>query len=114
MEPKTERIKFWLDDKELAFLDRKAKEAGVSRSAYIRELMNETDMIAAADIDYASYTEEFRRLGKHLNARLKRMNSTGEIDHTEIETIISGIKKTVERLLNDMRAATPSLRRKQK
>ena len=81
---RTERIKFWLDDDELALVDKKAKAAGLNRSAYIRKLMSETEVIPATDVDYALYASEFRRLGRNLNERLKRMNTTGEIDCDEI------------------------------
>ena len=38
MEKKTERIKFWLTDKELKQIDRKAGKLGMNRSEYIRYL----------------------------------------------------------------------------
>ena len=39
MEKRTERIKFWLTDKELKQIDRKAKKLGMNRSEYIRYLI---------------------------------------------------------------------------
>ena len=45
MEKKTERIKFWLSDKELKELDRQAKKAGMNRSEYIRKKIDESVVI---------------------------------------------------------------------
>ena len=39
MEKKTERIKFWLTDKEMKQIDRKARKLGMNRSEYIRYLI---------------------------------------------------------------------------
>lgn len=39
MEKKTERIKFWLTDKELKQIDRKSRKLGMNRSEYIRHLI---------------------------------------------------------------------------
>jgi hypothetical protein len=58
--------------------------------------MSETEVIPATDIDYALYASEFRRLGMNLNERLKRMNTTGEIDCDEIDNILLEIKKTAD------------------
>ena len=67
-------------------MKRKPKN-GLNRSAYIRKLMSETEVVPATDVDYALYASEFRRLGRNLNERLKRMNTTGEIDCNEIDRI---------------------------
>ena len=47
MEKKKERIKFWLTDKELKQIDRKANKLGMNRSEYIRYTMKlvETDKV---------------------------------------------------------------------
>ena len=106
---RTERIKFWLDDDELALVNKKAKAAGLNRSAYIRKLINEAEVIPVTDIDYALYSAEFRRLGKNLNQHLKRMNTTGEIDCDEIDKILLEIKKTADLFLKDLREHTAHL-----
>ena len=106
---RTDRIKFWLDDDELALVDRNAKKAGLNRSAYIRKLMSETEVIPATDVDYVLYASEFRSLGRNLNERLKRMNTTGEIDCDEIDKILLEIKKTADLFLKDLREHTAHL-----
>lgn len=52
MEKRTERIKFWLTDKELKQIERKAKKAGMNRSEYIRNLIKNCPLVKTPDIDY--------------------------------------------------------------
>ena len=55
MEKKTERIKFWLTDKELTQIDRKARKLGMNRSEYIRYLIANCKLVHTPDIDYEDY-----------------------------------------------------------
>ena len=50
MEKKTERIKFWLTDKELKQIDRKAKKLGMNRSEYIRYLIANCKLVHTPSI----------------------------------------------------------------
>lgn len=56
---RTKRIKFWLDDEDLNLIDRKAQEEGLSRSAFLRKLIDEAEVIPATEIDYSFYKEEY-------------------------------------------------------
>lgn len=89
---RTKRIKFWLDDEELALTDRKAKEEGLSRSAFLRKLIDEAEVIPATEIDYSFYKEEYRRLGNILNEYVKEMNMTGELNFEAVDRIVSEIR----------------------
>ena len=55
MEKKTERIKFWLTEKELKQIDRKAGKLGMNRSEYIRYIIANCKLVHTPDIDYESY-----------------------------------------------------------
>ena len=55
MEKRTERIKFWLTDKELKQIDRKAGKLGMNRSEYVRYLIANCKLVHTPDIDYESY-----------------------------------------------------------
>lgn len=55
MEKKTERIKFWMTDKELKQIDRKAQKLGMNRSGYIRYLISNCKLVHTPSIDYESY-----------------------------------------------------------
>lgn len=103
---KKERIKFWLDDNELSLLDKKAKKAGLSRSAFIRKMIDRANFIPAADIDYKKYENVFRGLNNDLKLQVKKISMTGEINYAEISEIMSEIKKECDLFLNDLRSNT--------
>ena len=106
---KKERIKFWLNDKELSILDKKAKKAGLSRSAFIRKVIDRANLIPAADIDYKRYEDVFRGLNNDLESQVKKITMTGEINYEKINTIMTEIKKECDLFLNDLRQNTPCL-----
>ena len=47
---RTERIKFWLTDKELKQIERQAKKARMNRSEYIRFLIKNCQLVRAPEI----------------------------------------------------------------
>ena len=77
MEKRTERIKFWLTDKELKQIERMAKKAGMNRSEYIRDLIKNCPLVKTPDIDYEKWYLEFKALGDEFNRYLKAFNQTG-------------------------------------
>ena len=62
MQKKTKRIKFWLNDEELAELEQKAKKANMNRSEYMRHLIDSCQIVHAPEIDYDRYLTEFKAL----------------------------------------------------
>ena len=98
MEKKTERIKFWLSDKELKELDRQAKKAGMNRSEYIRKKIDESVVIESPKIDYKSYSEEIHKLGNELNRHVIALNTTGVLDEKEVDRIIAELNTVVKKL----------------
>ena len=71
MEKKTQRIKFWLTDKELKQIDRKAKKLGMNRSEYIRCLIANCKLVHTPDIDYESYYNRLKDISDKINDHLK-------------------------------------------
>ncbi len=106
---KTKRINFWLGDKDLALIDRKAKADGVCRSEFIRKLIRETEIIPVPDVDYSKYVDEFRRLGNDLNNIVIRYNVTGNLDSALIESVWKKIIKTAETLKQELIEKTTDL-----
>lgn len=98
MEKKTERIKFWLTDKELKELDRQAKKAGMNRSEYIRKKIDESVVIESPKIDYKSYSGEIHKLGDELNQHVIALNTTGVLDEKEVDRIIAELNTVVKKL----------------
>ena len=77
MQKKERRINYWLSDKDLDLIDRRAKEAKLSRSEYIRKLLREAVILPTPDVDYQWYASEFKRLGDILNSYAGSCNQTG-------------------------------------
>ena len=78
MEKRTERIKFWLTDKELKQIDRKAKKLGMNRSEYIRYLIANCKLVHTPGIDYESY---YNRLKFISDIKIKNRVSISEIPY---------------------------------
>lgn len=67
---RTERIKFWLTDKELKQIDRKAKKLGMNRSEYIRYLIANCKLVHTPSIDYESYYNRLKLISDQINNHL--------------------------------------------
>lgn len=87
MEKRTERIKFWLTDKELKQIERKAKKAGMNRSEYIRDLIKNCPLVKTPDIDYEKWYLEFKTLGDEFNRYLKGFNQTGIFNEKKADEV---------------------------
>jgi len=61
------RIKVRLNEKEKALLDRKVKQSGLSREAYIRQLIALACTLETQQPDYNVYTEQLHQIGVELN-----------------------------------------------
>ena len=72
IEKRTERIKFWLTDKELKQIDRKARKLGVNRSEYIRYLIANCKLVHTPGIDYESYYNRLKFISDKINSAKKR------------------------------------------
>ena len=99
---RTHRINFWLGDKDLTKLDRKAKKEGLSRSDMIRKLVLETEVIPFPDIDCAAYANEFRQLGNILNGIVKEYNTTGLLDEEATEAVLAKINERAAHLRDEL------------
>ena len=106
---RSERINFWLGDKDLAEIDRRAKEQRCSRSELIRRIIQDMNVLPAPDVDYGYYEDEFRRLGTDLNDIVRDFNTTGILDKDALEDVWGKIEDLSERLLNELIEKTKRL-----
>ena len=102
MEKKTERIKFWLTDKELKQIDRKAKKLGMNRSEYIRYLIANCKLVHTPDIDYESYYNRLKFISDKINNLLIFLNQTGTLDKPQFHTLCEEAVETSKRLSNEL------------
>ena len=83
MEKKTERIKFWLTDKELKQIDRKAGKLGMN----IRYLIANCKLVHTPSIDYESYYNRLKLISDKINNHLIFLNQTGTLDEPKFHTL---------------------------
>ena len=77
MEKRTQRIKFWLTDKELKQIDRKAGKLGMNRSEYIRYLIANRKLVHTPGINYEDYYNRLKSISDEINTHLIFLNQTG-------------------------------------
>ena len=108
MEKRERRINYWLSEKDLDLIDRRAKEAKLSRSEFIRRLLREAEVIPTPDVDYLWYASEFKRLGDILNSYSKSCNQTGVLN-PNAEKVWSDISALWEKLKQELIEKTVDL-----
>lgn len=108
MEKKERRINYWLSDKDLDLIDRRAEEAKLSRSEYIRSLLREAEVLPTPDVDYLWYASEFKRLGDILNSYSKSCNQTGVLN-PNAEKVWSDISALWDKLKEELIEKTVDL-----
>lgn len=102
MEKKTERIKFWLTDKELKQIDRKSRKLGMNRSKYIRHLIANCKLVHTPDIDYEDYYNKLKFISDKLNNHLIFLNQTGTLDEPQFHLLCEEAVETAKQLSNEL------------
>ena len=102
MEKKTERIKFWLTDKELKQIDRKAKKLGMNRSEYIRHLIANCKLVHTPDIDYEDYYNRLKSISDKINNHLIFLNQIGTLDEPQFHLLCEEAVETAKQLSNEL------------
>ena len=87
IDKKTERIKFWMTDKEAKQFERQAEKLGMNRSEYIRQLIRNARLIHTPDIDFERYYSVFKELSDEFNRYLKALNVTGIFNEKKADIV---------------------------
>lgn len=98
MEKRTERIKFWLTDKELKQIDRKAGKLGMNRSEYIRYLIANCKLVHTPNIDYDGYYNRLKYISDEINHHLIVLNQIGTLDEQRFSHLCKDVVKTAKEL----------------
>ncbi|MDD6478911.1 MAG: hypothetical protein PUF48_03735 [Oscillospiraceae bacterium] len=96
IEKKTERIKFWLSDKELKQIDGNAKKLNLNRSEYIRLLIENCQVVKSPDINYDDYYTKFKMLGDEINNYKKMLNSVGIFNAKDVAGTCKNLLKLMK------------------
>ena len=102
IEKRTERIKFWLTDKELKQIDRKAKRLGMNRSEYIRHLIASCKLVHTPSIDYESYYNRLKCISDEINHYLIVLNQIGTLDEPRFNHLCEDAVKTAKELSDEL------------
>ena len=102
MEKKAQRIKFWLTDKELKQINRKAKKLGMNRSEYIRYLIANCKLVHTPDIDYEDYYNRLKSISDKINNHLIFLNQTGTLDEPQYHKLCEDAVETAKQLSNEL------------
>ena len=98
MEKKTERIKFWLTDKERKQIDRKAKKLGMNRSEYIRYIIANCKIVHTPSIDHESYYNQLKCISDEIIV----LNQIGTLDEPRFNHLCEDAVRTAKELSDEL------------
>ena len=98
----TKRAGFYLNSEEKAVLDRRAAEAGMNRSEYIRHMIRTSNLKPYPEGFLKKVKEEIKVFGDEINEIAKVVNSRGFIKPAEIHRIIELEKELLVVLKEDL------------
>ena len=102
IEKRTERIKFWLTDKELKQIDRKAKRLGMNRSEYIRYIIANCKLVHTPIIDYESYYNRLKCISDEINHHLIVLNQIGTLDEPRFNHLCEDAVRIAKELSDEL------------
>lgn len=102
IEKRTERIKFWLTDKELKQIDRKAKKLGMNRSEYIRYIIANCKIVHTPSIDHESYYNRLKCISDEINHHLIVLNQIGTLDEPRFNHLCEDAVRTAKELSDEL------------
>ena len=98
MRTRKHRINFYLNDDELALLKEKCKDAGLSQSALLREmLLNDQIKVIPTEV-VADMQKQFRGVGRNINQIAKLAHISGKVSYETLYKIQKAQDK-IEQLL---------------
>ena len=96
------RIKVRLNEKEKALLDRKVKQSGLSREAYIRQLIALACTLETQQPDYNVYTEQLHQIGVELNCVARKCHMLGVIDVQRYDNACKDFRHVIDEIMNEI------------
>ena len=90
------RVRICFTPEELADVKKKAQEAGLDCSKYIRNKVNAVELITSPVIDAAALTIRLRHVGYHIDTIRARANATGFIDVPELHKALDELSVALD------------------
>ncbi|MCL2605710.1 MAG: MobC family plasmid mobilization relaxosome protein [Coriobacteriia bacterium] len=96
MRARSEQVNLRLNQKEIRRLDVLARRCNLTRSAYLRHLINGMVPKEAPPTDYYRMMREIHAIGNNLNQLVHRVHCTGELDVVRIEAAIRELRQSIQ------------------
>jgi hypothetical protein len=91
--------KFRLNEKEAEYLNRLVKKSGLSREAYIRQLLNNLPTDDMPQPDYAALKEKLRLIGERFNQIARKAHMLNIIDSQRYDETIAMFEKVTAEII---------------
>lgn len=95
---RTQRITLRLSEVEYRRITRRAKSCGLSKSAYVRQLIVGYEPRESPPADYFSMTHELKEIGNNLNQLAFVANATGLIDEAAYYEEVVHLRDSLRRI----------------
>ncbi|MCL2806766.1 MAG: MobC family plasmid mobilization relaxosome protein [Coriobacteriia bacterium] len=102
MRTRNEQVNLRLSLKELRRLDTLARRCNLTRSAYLRHLINGMVPKEVPPTDYYRMMREIHYVGNNLNQLAHRVHCTGEMDAVRIEAAIKELRQAIQDITNEI------------
>ena len=89
---------FRISDSDSHLLTQKAKACGLSRSAYLRKLLNGHQPKELPPVDYFKMMKELKQIGNNLNQIAYVANSTGSVDSQEYHAMAVWLRQKIREI----------------
>lgn len=100
MDKHNKRIKFHLNEKELKKLDRDAQKLGLSRSAYVRHLVNTIHPKPQPKVSYAKYLTVLQEVSEEMERIAEQADKQNCIDAEAYQKAMSKLIPCLKALLD--------------
>jgi hypothetical protein len=98
MRTRNHKVQFWINDDEESRLCTYAQKTRMSKSAYLRKLINGYQPKEAPPLEYHQMMRELRAVGNNLNQLAHLAHVTGNIDSAAYEQNVSEVARLTARL----------------
>ena len=93
------KIDLRLSDRELERLNRDVKKAGMSREAYLRQLIKKIQPKELPSADYTDILKNLRQIGNNMNQIAVKANAAGIIDAAEYWKTVRWLEREIGKIM---------------
>ena len=98
MRKRNVHIQFWLDEKEAESFNKNVKRSGLSREAYLRQLINGLVPRDAPPPDYYAMMRELYHIGNNMNQIAQKAHAMSFIDTKRYDEGVAEFKSAVRKI----------------